>query len=307
MTVLVGTASWTDKSLIASGRFYPKGITSAEARLRHYATQFDTVEVDSSYYAMPSASNASLWRDRTPEGFVFNVKAFRLLTGHQTPVESFTKDLRASLPATGKKNYYYKDLPQDLLDEMWRRFIEAVRPLREAGKLGAVHFQFAPWVIRNRDGLAHVAECADRMRDHQLAVEFRNKTWFDEANAANTLEFERELGVAHVVVDEPQGFPNSIPTVWDVTSTKLAVLRLHGRNHETWNIKGATAASDRFNYDYTSGELASFVPEILELEKRVDQVQVIFNNNYEDQGPRNAATLRALLGQVSGSPQSTLI
>src|SRR3954454_6866771 len=82
--ILVGTSSWTDKSLIESGSFYPADVKTPEARLRFYATRFPIVEVDSSYYAIPSDKTAKLWVERTPEDFVFNMKAFRLLTTHQT-------------------------------------------------------------------------------------------------------------------------------------------------------------------------------------------------------------------------------
>ena len=82
--ILVGTASWADKSLLDSGLFYPKQAKSAEARLRHYATHFPLVEVDSSYYALPAPQVAQLWAERTPETFVFDVKAFRIFTQHQT-------------------------------------------------------------------------------------------------------------------------------------------------------------------------------------------------------------------------------
>src|SRR4029078_12176052 len=82
--ILVGTASWTDKTLIACGRFYPPGVNTPESRLRYYASQFPILEVDSSYYGMPTPANAQIWAQRTPDDFVFNVKAFRLFTGHQT-------------------------------------------------------------------------------------------------------------------------------------------------------------------------------------------------------------------------------
>jgi uncharacterized protein YecE (DUF72 family) len=154
--MMLATASWTDPTLIASKRFYPEGCSSAEARLRYYSSVFPMVEVDSSYYAMPSGSNAVLWAERTPEDFTFNIKAFRLFTGHQTDRKMFPKDMHAALPQNGKKNIYYKDTPGDVLQELWRRYKEALEPLRAAVKLGAVHFQFAPWVINNPDGRAHV-------------------------------------------------------------------------------------------------------------------------------------------------------
>lgn len=296
MDIRVGTASWTDPTLIKSKRFYPPGCSSAEARLRFYSSQFPIVEVDSSYYAMPSGSNSVLWAERTPPDFVFNIKAFRLFTGHQTARDMFPKDMQAALPQNGKKNLYYKDVPDDVRAELWRRYLEAIEPLRAAGKLGAVHFQFAPWITSAPKDLEHVAHCADFMAGYTMAVEFRNKSWFDEKHAASTLAFERERGLVNVNVDEPQGSGNSIPSVWEVTNDELALIRLHGRNHETWNIKGATAASDRFNYDYSDAELEELADQINAIAAIAARTQCIFNNNWEDQGQRNARTLMGILG-----------
>ncbi len=299
MTVRVGTASWTDKTLIACGRFYPKEARTAEARLRFYASQFPLVEVDSSYYAMPSAATAQLWAERTPPGFTMNVKAFRLFTGHQTPPDVLHRDLQIALAGHTKKLLYYRDTPEPIRDELWRRFIEALAPLRHAGRLGLVHFQFPPWIVRNRDGMAHVAHCVERMAGHTVSVEFRHRSWFDDAHAADTLAFERSLDVVHTVVDGPQGFSNSVPAVWEVTNRCCALLRLHGRNTATWNIQGATAASDRFNYDYSDAELAALVPPIRRLAEQALEVHAVFNNNMEDQGQRNARSLIDALATLS--------
>ena len=300
MNIRVGTASWTDPTLIKSKRFYPPGCSSAEARLRFYASQFPLVEVDSSYYSMPNGSNSVLWVERTPPGFVFNIKAFRLFTGHQTPRDMFPKDMQPALPQNGKKNLYYKDMPDDIRAELWRRYFEAIAPLQDAGKLGAVHFQFAPWITSAPDGRAHVEHCAELMDGrHLMAVEFRNRSWFDAKHSEATLAFERERGIVNVVVDEPQGSANSIPSVWQVTNPALALVRLHGRNHETWDIKGATVASDRFNYDYNDDELSELSVKIREIASSVAQTHVVFNNNYEDQGQRNARTLIGLLGDTA--------
>jgi len=292
--ILIGSASWTDKTLIESGRFYPAQARSAEARLRYYATQFPIVEVDSSYYGMPAPANAQLWADRTPEGFVFNVKAFRLFTGHQTSPVVLHKDIQQALGPDAPKTLYYKDLPQEILAELWRRFSEALEPLRQAGKLGAVHFQFAPWMLRNREGMAHVRECVQRMEGYLLSVEFRNKSWFDGDNLAKTVAFERELGVVHTIVYGPQGFANCVPCVWDVTNPARALVRLHGRNKETWNIK-ASASSSRFNYWYSQDELAALVPRIRRVADLAGAVHVVFNTNYEDQGQVNARLLTRLM------------
>jgi uncharacterized protein YecE (DUF72 family) len=291
MPVLVGTASWANKTLVDSGRFYPKGVTSAEARLRYYAAQFPLVEVDSSYYAMPTAATAQLWAERTSSGFVMNVKAFRLFTGHQTSPTVLPKDIRAALPPSSKRNLYYRDLPVEVIDELWRRFIEALMPLRASSRLALVHFQFPPWVVCNAAGHAHVRECVQRMAGHTLSVEFRHRSWFEGAHAESTLAFERELGVVHTVVDGPQGFANTVPPVWETTHPAFALLRLHGRNHETWNIAGAADSSERFNYDYSEAELRELAQKVACLAERAAAMHVVFNNNMEDQGQRNAASL----------------
>ncbi|MDB5873805.1 MAG: hypothetical protein JWQ07_3247 [Ramlibacter sp.] len=292
--ILIGSASWTDKTLIDCGRFYPKDCKSAEARLRHYATQFPMVEVDSSYYGMPTPANAQLWAERTPQDFIFNVKAFRLFTGHQTSPIVLHKDLQQALGPDAPKTLYYKDMPKEIADELWRRFSEALEPLRQAGKLGAVHFQFAPWLLRNREGMAHVEHCVEKMQGQQLSVEFRNKSWFDGDNLRKTIDFERGLGVVHTIVDGPQGFANCVPRVWEVTQPSVALLRLHGRNSDTWNIKGP-ASSSRFNYWYSREELAAMVPEIHRVAGLADSLHIVFNTNYEDQGQANARLMRQLL------------
>lgn len=293
--IRVGTASWTDKSLIECGRFYPSKTMSAQERLQFYASRFPMVEVDSSYYAIPSPTNAQLWAERTPEGFEFNVKAFRLFTGHQTSPSVLHKDIQQALGPRVPQVLYYRNLPPEIRDELWRRFLEALEPLRRAGRLVAVHFQFAPWLVRGAPGQAHVAHCVERMGDHLVAVEFRHRSWFEAAHREATLAFERGLGVTHTVVDAPQGFDNSVPAVWEATNARLAIVRLHGRNTATWNIKGQTAASDRFNYMYSRDELAAMVPPVREIARRVARVHVIFNNNMEDQGQACAREMRALL------------
>jgi uncharacterized protein YecE (DUF72 family) len=296
MPVLVGTASWSSKTLIDCGRFYPSGVGSAEARLRYYASRFPLVEVDSSYYAMPLPATTQLWAERTPDGFVMNLKAFRLFTGHQTPPAVLPKDIRAALPASTAANRYYREQPAEILGELWRRFIEALAPLRAAGRLGLVHFQFAPWLLRDAAGHAHVRQCVERMAGHTVSVEFRQRSWFDGEHAcASTLAFERELGVVHTVVDGPQGFATSVPALWETTHPGFALLRLHGRNAQTWNLKGTRDSSERFNYDYSDAELAELARAVERLAAKARTTHVVFNNNLEDQGQRNAAALMQFL------------
>lgn len=303
LNIQCGTAGWADKSLIASKRFYPRGCSSAEARLRFYASQFPLVEVDSAYYAMPSASNAQLWSERTPADFTFNFKAFRIFTGHQTPPDVLPQDIAIALaaaptPVTRKKNLYYRDLPVEIRDELWRRYQEALEPLRQTGRLGAVLFQFAPWITSAPQDLAHVDECAARMANYVMAVEFRNQSWLDDKHVASTLAFLRERNLVHVIVDAPPDVTNRAHTVWDVTNPRLAMVRLHGRNSETWQPAKGAAASDRFNYDYSDAELDELAVSIRAIASRAARTHVIFNNCFEDQGQRNALTLTRMLGDA---------
>jgi uncharacterized protein YecE (DUF72 family) len=292
--ILVGTTSWAEKTLIESGRFYPPDATSAEARLRYYATQFPVVEVDSTYYGLPSERNALLWAERTPPGFIFHVKAFRLFTLHQTSPDALPRDVRARLDVRAQKNLYYDDLPDALKDELWRRFHLALEPLRARGKLGAVLFQFPPWFVFRRESFTHIEECARRMEGDLVAIEFRNRTWFDERHREPTLQFERGHGLVHVVTDGPQGFASSVPAVWEVTQPALALVRLHGRNAATWQ-KATRTAAERFDYLYSEAELERFVEPVRALARRAEAVHVLFNNCREDKAQRNAAFLQARL------------
>jgi uncharacterized protein YecE (DUF72 family) len=290
----IGPCSWSDKSLIACKRFYPRGCSTPEARLRYYAAQFPLVEVDSSYYAMPSVENAQRWVERTPADFVFNIKAFRLLTLHPTQPQVLPPDLQPAWRSPAR--FYYRDVPAEVRTELWRRFREALAPLQQAGKLGLVHFQFAPWLTRGREAEEHVRHCIEMMAGHTLSVEFRHASWFSERNEASTLAFERELGVVHTVVDAPQGFANSVPQVWAATHPELAYVRLHGRNAATWNIKGASSASERFDYDYPLDEIEALAGSVRRLADLVPEAHIVFNNNAEDQGQRNARALMQALG-----------
>ena len=304
--ILVGSCSWTDPTLIASGRFYPAGVTGAEARLRYYAEQFPIVEVDSTYYAPPSERNSELWAARTPDGFVFNVKAFALLTGHPARVERLPAWLREALPAEAraKKNAYRKDVGEDAVEKLWELHRRALAPLAEAGKLGAVLFQFPPWFVASAANADYLRELPQRLPGWALAVEFRGGGWMDRQAAAGTLRLLEDRGLAYVSVDEPQGFRSSTPAIVAATAP-LAIVRLHGRNASTWDAK-TKAASDRFKYLYADEELQEWAPHIRQLARQTRAVHVLFNNNYEDWGMRNARRMAQLLDVESGPAQAAL-
>lgn len=183
---------------------------------------------------MPAPQTAHLWAEHTPQDFIFDIKAFRLFTRHQTSPRVLPKEVREALN-TSKKMIYYGNMPEELLAEMWRQFRTALEPIKNAGKLGVVLFQFPPWFLATRESRNHIEDCVRRMSSYRLAVEFRNETCFYEKTRERTLDFERSHGLAHVVVDEPTGSASSIPSVWEVTRPDIAVVRRHGRNRATWN------------------------------------------------------------------------
>lgn len=302
--ILVGSCSWTDPSLIESGRFYPAEVRTPADRLRHYATVFPIVEVDSTYYAPPTERNARLWVERTPPGFVFNVKAYALLTGHPARVDRLPTWLRDSLTddARDKRNVYARDLDQRQLDRLWEAHRAALAPLVHADRLGAVLFQFPYWFRRTRANEAYLAELGARLPGVRIAVQFRGGSWMDADAAATTLALLERHDLAYVSVDEPQGFRSSTPPLAAATSD-LAVVRLHGRNTATWEARTARSA-DRFKYLYHDRELEEWVPRVRELATRAGTAHVLFNNNYQDWGMRNARRMTKLLAAgCDGGPR----
>lgn len=293
--ILVGTCSWTDPTLIECGRFYPRRSMSAAERLSFYAEQFPLVEVDSTFYAPPSERNARLWADRTPSGFVFDVKVFALLTGHGSRPERLPPGIRDAVgPPRGRAaNIYLRDLDRDVADQLWETHRHALEPLRTSGRLGALLFQFAPWFHRDREHVRFIADLPARLPGLRIAVEFRGGGWMTPDAAPTTLALLERHGLTYVSVDEPQGFRTSTPPVAAATSS-LAYVRLHGRNSATWEARTPTAA-DRFNYLYTEEELREWVPRVHELAHDADTVHVLFNNNYQDVGVRNARQMALLL------------
>jgi uncharacterized protein YecE (DUF72 family) len=284
--LLVGTASWTDKTLLESG-WYPPDVDTPEKRLRHYAEQFPLVEVDSTYYTPPNARNSELWAARTPERFTFNVKAFSLLTQHPARTSALYKDLR---PETEKKNLYLKDLDAKSVDAVWERFLGALGPLYDAGKLGTLLFQFPPWFGINGRNKHYILEVKERSAPYQICVEFRHASWMSDDNREETLDFLRSYAVPFVCVDMPQGYRSSIPPVLAVTGD-LAVVRFHGHS-DKWESRNIY---ERFGYLYPEEELDEWVPRLRELADEAPTTHVLMNNCYRDYAQTNAEQMRRLL------------
>jgi uncharacterized protein YecE (DUF72 family) len=298
--VLTGSCSWTDRTLVEQADWYPRRTMSPEQRLRFYASQFPLTELDSSYYAPPAERQTRLWAQRTPDGFRFDVKAYSLLTGHPTRPNSLWRDLRERLApeVAEKRNLYPTHLDPDALDEVWRRFESALRPLHEAGRLGAVLFQYPPWFVPRRDNRTQVEALRERLPDYRICVEFRSPMWTaDPRDRERTLRMLEENGLVFVCVDAPAA--SGLPRLFAVTNDELLVVRLHGRSDETWS-RTSSSAAERFRYMYSEEELEELVPPIVEVAQEAREAHLLMNNCYRDYAVRNAAQLRDLLERYVG-------
>jgi uncharacterized protein YecE (DUF72 family) len=297
----VGCASWLDRALIESRRFYPRLHMSAEARLRFYATFFDCVEVNATYYALPSPRNARLWAMRTPPGFLFHVKAYSLMTGHDPRADTLPADLAVLLSGGARRparepgrGEISRDLfPAAALDRCFELFRQGLAPLAEAGKLGYVLFQLAPWVKHGPDALAYLGSLTSRLPGWAVAVEFRNETWVPR-RTAEVLPFLAERGLAFVCVDAPWQ-----PFVPAATAPGWAILRLHGRNVQGWldQLAGRKpSVAEKYDYLYGPAELDEVARRARGLATHARRVAVTFNNNNQDYPVQNALGVKRLLG-----------
>lgn len=299
--VLFGTAGWTDKTLTAPGVFYPNGATSAEARLRYYASRFPLVEVDSTYYALPARRMAELWAERTPADFRFDVKAFALMTGHATELDRLPREIQDALPPAlvEVKRAYPKDLPREVRSEVWRWFADALTPLHEAGKLGAVFLQYPPWVQPSEHAAPMLERARERLGELPIAVEFRHRDWMSPTWRERILGVLRELGMSYVIVDAPQGMASSMPPDVEIPTRRLAVVRMHGRRADTWERRGAPVL-ERFRYLYEREELVPWARRVAEMAGQAEQVHVVFNNCYGNYGTTNALEMAGLMREAGG-------
>ena len=287
-TIRIGTCSWADEAL--SKWFYPPKLPAKE-RLAWYAEHFDTVEVDSTFYRLPSESAVTGWAERTPAAFTMHVKAFGLMTRHPVKAEVLPEDLRAELPVDDRGRVDRP--PRELRGEVFRRFREALEPLRAAGKLGGILFQLPPYVVHKESSLDYLEWAREQLGEDEMLVEFRHRSWLDDEHRAESLAFLERIGAGHVVVDAPRSDTarNLVPTVVARTSA-TAYVRFHGRNLAIWNKRGGSAA-ERFDYLYSDEELEEWVPPLRELAGQSEQAFAFFNNNASSEDPENP------LGRVS--------
>lgn len=296
--IRIGTCSWTEKTFKGNSGFYPEKIKSAEERLKYYAEHFDTVEVDSAYYAIPLVRNVIYWAERTPDNFIFHIKAYAVLTGHGIDPRTLPGDIFKKLSEKERlgKQIYLKD--DHLLKQIACRFVESLTPLLNANKLGVIVFQFPPWFRYKSDNLAYLLKCKELMQNLPLAIEFRHGSWLAPEKRDSVFHFLRKHQFSYICADEPQyGSLATVPFLPELTS-EIAYFRLHGRNRENW-LKRGIETSLRYDYYYSDEELRDFLSPIFEINKRAKTTYVMFNNCHGGAAFKNALRLKEFLSNFS--------
>jgi uncharacterized protein YecE (DUF72 family) len=276
--IRIGTCSFADEAL--TKWFYPVGLPARE-RLPYYAERFDTVEIDSTYYRLPEEAMTGSWAERTPDDFVFHIKAFGVMTRHPVRVQQLPPDLRDEAPVDERGRV---DRPsREFRAEIFKRFLEGISPLRRDGKLGGILMQFPSYVVLKPVSLDYLTWAREQLGDHEMLVEFRHASWFEEDARDETLRFLEEHGMTHVVTDSPRiDAKTVVPTIPAVTGPS-AYVRFHGRNADTWHKRGG-GASERFDYLYSDDELREWVEPLRELAGGAENAYVLFNNNNRSPG-----------------------
>ncbi len=302
--IFSGVAGWTDPTLLAANVFYPRDATTPEARLRFYASRLALVEVDATYYAMPSEDTARRWVERTPPGFRFDIKAHALMTGHPTDPRRLPSWLSEDLPIRlrAARNVYTHHFSRDAIDEVWRRFLSALAPLRRAGKLGAIMLQFPRWFTPTRESADALDAARNRLGDCPASVELRHRDWMSDRIAPRTVALLRELAFSYVAVDAPPGLESSMPPTMEVTNPALAIIRLHGRRTATWETRNEIV-TERYRYLYDGAELSGWLPSVYRAAFEAHEVHLIFNNNHANYATTNALEMHALVAGATKGEQ----
>ncbi len=289
--VRAGASSWADRSLIRAGSFYPRKTMTATERLGYYTGRLPLAEIATTFRFPPTPELAAQWAQRTPPGFVFDVRAWSLLTGSPTLPDSLWPDLVTEVhpERRDRRRLYRNHLSEAGIDECWARFAHGIGPLRDAGRLGVVIFRYPSWFSPRPETWAELADIRRRLPGTRVAVELRHVRWFEAAGADSTFEWLEEHGIGFVCVDGPTTGERSNPGAVGAT-TDTALVRFVGRRAvegEPWT----------WPYRYQRDELDGWVPRVAELAASSAEVHLLFDNCAGTDAVDNALLLLELLGE----------
>jgi uncharacterized protein YecE (DUF72 family) len=288
--VVIGTSSWADPGFVEE--WYPAELPARD-RLSWYAERFEAVEVNSTFYAVPSPRTVRSWATATPDDFAFDVKLHRLLSRHAADLRSLPPALRE--PATTNERGRVQLTPR-LEAALADAIAEAVAPLGD--KLSTFLLQLSPAFDPRDRRLDELAPLVERLSPTApVAIELRNRFWLREDRTEETLRWYEEHEAAFVCVDGPEGSnaPTIMPALDAATRDDVAYLRAHGRNLEGY-LRGRKVA-ERFAYSYEDRELEELGERAGRLAEEVPNVRMMFNNNRGNDAPVAAQRMRELLGQ----------
>lgn len=291
--IRIGTCSWTDKTLLRSG-FYPNSASTPASRLAFYATQFDTVEVDSSFYALPNPENAVRWLTGTPKEFAFGVKSFALFTFHRTKVASLPKWLQTELEYAPSYLIRREELSSEQRLRLYEEFLQTLQILHGAGRLAYLLFQFPPRWYFSRESLAYIRRLRQVSGPIPLALEVRNNSWLTPQNRDVFYNTLRDENIAYVAVDEPK-LDWTVPREWRLTAEWGTVVRFHGRNKAGWSNPRASVM-EKFDYEYDTDELGEWEEAIYEMQQGAKNIYLMFNNCVSDKAVQSANRMKMLMG-----------
>lgn len=290
--VRIGTCSWADRQLLSSG-WYPSEAKDGERRLGFYSSRFNTVEVDSTFYAIPDITDVYRWASWTPPDFLFGIKAYGLFTFHSVQWSALPRWVRDEVGDRDSR-VDFKRVPRTIRLELWRQFSDSIMPLHKIGKLGYVLFQIPPWAVFSERMIRYLDRVVEEAHPFRIAFEVRNGSWLSGDNKAVFLDRLRAHDVAYVVVDEPR-LSWTVPPEVNVTASWGSVVRFHGRNEAAWDRRGISVG-ERFRYLYSQKELRPWRERISEMSSSVDRTFVMFNNCWSDYSVRSAASMQAIMG-----------
>lgn len=292
--VYVGTCSWADPNFVKEGKFYPRGVRSdPQARLQFYASVFPTVEIDATYHALQPADRAAKWVSWTPDQFVFNVKAFALMTGHETNPKRLPPEILRLVPE------HLRDpdavsanmLPEEIVTACWDYFAAFIDVFKQAGKLGHVLFQFPKGQAFTPEVFAHLDRWQPYLRSWPIGVEIRHRSWLEGEARDTFLGYLREHRYAYVVPDmAPMAY---LPPADVEITAPWSVIRFHGRNPAMMQRRAPT--NRVYDYLYGEEELRPWMQKVRELSSELDRMYLLFNNHYRGQSARNAREIALML------------
>jgi len=265
--ITIGLTTWTEHPSLLGG--------TDKLTLTEYSGVLPVVEVDTPFYGIPKVSTVAKWQKEVPAKFQFILKANQTMTLHDT---------------------YEDGISMDALKTAYREYRAMLKPLTKHHQLKAVLFQFPPFFERSTRNFHYLQRIVQWLPGVPIAVEFRNQSWYEPGVKDSVFDFLKALGLIHVIVDEPHAMNDGVSLEPVVTSSKLAVLRLHGRNQKGWSAKGKDWRGQRTLYRYSDAELADFKALVEDLQPQTDEVCVIFNNNSGGDAADNAMALKDSLG-----------